>query len=922
MGYDMPNLSEDEAISSDQLVKEQISTPLKERSVVSEAQGCPSRANKNEHPCATNRTVDMRPIQRIIDQPRAHSQASSLIRDSSGSLYFIGPSGTLSFFAELRHLVASREKDIAHGNPGSTSHFAHDDTAMALEADEPHEANEADSAELAAAAGPSPQSEYSVLTAELSGPAKPDMSLYLNHLPPQHTMDTLVESYFTKIHAEFPIFHRATFEDELELYVVRCRNIKAPKPPHGSHPSISQSSGPDWGWLACLHLVLLLGSLGVPQLRHSEFRTLRRDCLSTVRLCLPHLVNKCTTTNVQALLLQSLFLHNNNNRNGAWNLLGTATRISFALGLHRDDLGTAFRPIERELRKRIFCTLYGFENFLSSSLGRPSGLNEFDVEVQAPRDGFLDDSTGASSKFTTASLKLQRILGQTRAAIARLKARLENIHLLPFSVDESSSSPAPDEEILEQLDMWQQHLPSHLSIQSVSSVDGIALPRRSSISATSVDLSLEELKTSLSRQTTTQLRALIMLHIQYHYIALLVTRPTLLWEVALSHSRGNSRSGSQGPAVTDSNGADCAAKSAISPKVTKCRYHACQLVALVVLLDRFRLLDGVSSLDLFYAYCAALALILSLLRTPRSASSADRSSIVENQVIAEEQKLQDSIRSLIGILRSTTATIEKCATMKRMIAVMNKFADSVIKDEDYQNTLHADTSNSGAENRPAPKPWPRSQVRTRSRQAASRRNEARPKEANRMSFLTNEHRRGTRNGTLGSFQSSRDSPSFSSPEASDAASPEPVEPEGAAPLTSPDGRATRNDANYGGPSGSISAATNNFSQSAFGSVRGNQRFDMQLPGNSQLQPGFSMPGLHGNFNDVSTQYTTSTASELMSSSNLEYYGPMYPGRNVTSHEMGHINQPLPNSSFWYDPLGPLTEGQFLDWADLENFLTS
>ncbi|KAK5190193.1 hypothetical protein LTR92_009904 [Exophiala xenobiotica] len=827
-------------------------------------------------------------------------QSSGLIRDDSGHAHFIGPSGTLSFFADLRQLVLSREKNSGHAIVEPRSHFAHDDTAKALEADENdiHESNQQDSTELLA--GPSPQSILSELSKEFSGPTRPDPAEYLKSLPPQEAIDELCNRYFTEIHRDFPLFHRATFEDELEANVVQWRS-RAPLGARKAYERKATAYGPDFGWLACLHMILLLGSVGLSRTGlHLDLSQLRRNCLSEVRSLLPHLVTKCTVTSVQALLLQSLFLHNNNHRNGAWTLLGTATRISFALGLHRQDLDTSFRPVERELRKRVFCTLYGFEQFLSSSLGRPSGLNEFDVEVKAPRDGFLDDSAGASSQFTVASLQLQKVLGQTRSAIAKLKDKLNSN---PPSNISSSVPGSPDEEILGYLETWKQSLPSHLQMASIGNLDDIPLPR-SATQESADNLSLSDLRASLSRQTPSQLRGLVMLHVQYHYIALLVTRPTLLWEISSFNSCNVSRRASYQADNDADHGGSFPTPGIPSSMGAACHYHAAQLVALIVLLDKFQLVNGVSALDVFYAYSAGLVLILGLLKSPhmsRHEKSSDASSRRSLTGYSGRCINPRNTHALIRILRSTIGSVQKCATMKRMAGVMHKFADSVIKDGEPSDAGHQ------------PEPIV---ARTSSLKKSDARTSAvRPRR---------HHHRHSQAAETARSQQAADgerAPAHSGLEG-DTTSNEPFWP-------SPDQQTNAENGLDGMVPTADAAMYVPFRPQNFGQ---HSQMDSAEDGNIYIpgqESAANMENLtqHGISSTLSYPafqypYDVSRASIALdpfsNSSGMQADGSFFPAMQGQSQNVDYLQR----SSFWHDPFGTLADGQILDWADLETFLAT
>ncbi|KAF3347959.1 Ribonuclease H2 subunit A [Verticillium dahliae VDG2] len=333
----------------------------------------------------------------------------SLIRDTSGNEHYIGPSGTLNFLSQLRRLMVSGE-GTPEAQPEVVTKFTQDDTAQALEADDAPEAPGAlDPATQTDGPldGPSPASVTSVTSIAKDFTRIPtvDLDETLRGLPADETLELLVQSYFKNVHDDYPLFHRATFEDEYELYIVQARRRL-----HFMSQSLSQSQAqpqnrsnavPDWGWMGCLHMIIVFGSIARPDIPGVDHSHLRRRSVAAARTLLPQFISKCTLSNVRVLVLLSLFLHNNNERNAAWNLVGTATRIAFALGLHRSDTSSSLRPLDREVRRWVFCTLYSFEQFLASSLGRPSGLQEMDVEIVPPREGFLDAGTGTDAKLLT-----------------------------------------------------------------------------------------------------------------------------------------------------------------------------------------------------------------------------------------------------------------------------------------------------------------------------------------------------------------------------------------------------------------------------------------------------------------------------------------------------------------------------------------
>lgn len=127
--------------------------------------------------------------------------------------------------------------------------FAHDDTAQALEAKEEHTRKDLtdgpQSHELGISSMPgdnghlfqrdnlhndalpqdtsSPGSITSGIARDFTRLPIEDMVGILRQFPPCETREMLIHAYFKNVHDDFPLFHRATFEDEYEVFAVQTR---------------------------------------------------------------------------------------------------------------------------------------------------------------------------------------------------------------------------------------------------------------------------------------------------------------------------------------------------------------------------------------------------------------------------------------------------------------------------------------------------------------------------------------------------------------------------------------------------------------------------------------------------------------------------------------------------------------------------
>ncbi|KEY72862.1 hypothetical protein S7711_04438 [Stachybotrys chartarum IBT 7711] len=646
LGYVMPDINHKAAYSDvklDEIIRVPAGTPL------------PTPQTPESDPSGQSDGVKRGSGETWRPRTRANSEEPhvSLIRDTSGNEHYIGPSGTLNFLSQLRKLfdtdTTANPALAAAACPTGATKFAKDDAAQALEAEGEHrdeerrgevEAGDAMSISRDSVPqvprledGPSPGTVTSTIARDFTQLPAADMDEMLAQFPPNPVLETLTHSYFKNVHADFPLFHRATFEDEYELFVVQARR----RP-----PGRRRGPAPDWGWIGCLHMMCVFGSISDPGATGLDHPELRRRCVMATRMLLPQFVSKCTLSNVRVLLLLSLFLHNNNERNAAWNLVGTATRISFALGLHRATMLASLRPQEREVRKWVFRTLYAFEQFLASSLGRPSGLQDVDVEVVPPRDGFLD---GGDAQLAGLSLRLDGILAKTRLLHAG-RAR--------GTAADGAGSPPDLEGVLWALEEWK----NEVARQAGCDVPRVRTGKAFLDETSAVDM--DEMKAMLSWKTRAQLRAMLLLHIQYYYINIVATRPLLLRDIA------KLRATTADPAPPG------AGVPALSPHAESCVRHACQLAHLVVLLDGFGVINGLSGLDVFYAYCAAMVLILRLARAGRQDGGGGGGG-------DEEEETLSAVRELVSDLRRVMNRTQKGGSMRRFARVVDTFFEAVDK---------------------------------------------------------------------------------------------------------------------------------------------------------------------------------------------------------------------------------------------------
>ncbi|KAL1865765.1 hypothetical protein Plec18167_009307 [Paecilomyces lecythidis] len=633
-GFPMPQTG-DVALSEENLL-----TPEAERGISQE------RSLSDEEQDESSLTGTGSIQQDFQPQPwhnRRISQAQEsprLVCDSVGRRYYIGPSGTLAFFGELRDLVSTRQP---------FSRFASDNVAEALEArTEKHDSPHTSIDERPNSNGSSTRFSQTAQT-PLQNLLR-SASRFRN-LPPA-TLENLQRLYFERGHSDFPLFDRPTFQDEFERFFVSRLE-------HGSAQTLQQSAEtakPDEGWLVCLHMMLAFGCvLSVRSKKGAasdndnfDYESLRAHCWGQAQTAVSCLSTTCTLSNVQALLLISLYYHSINERNASWTLVGSAARMAIAIGMHRHDINNSFRPVERETRKRIWCTLYNFEQFLCMSLGRPSAIDEQEMNTGLPSDDMIGPGynppgyTEYSFRLQVLSSRLRRVMSVQYQSTTRRKG--------PSLVRVSNPPPRA---FLDELQAWEDGIPAHLKLPKFNETVEDAVPP------------LSKLREFCSHYHSNHLRAIVLLHIQYHNLRIQLCRPYLLTLIS-----SNSRDPAAVPYIWEDVPSDARSPvDNVAFLARSCVSSASRIAGLILLLDSAGALNGLTWLDVFYAYSAAMTLLLRILWVQHPYSPKD--------IMAKERKSKTDIGSLVGELQNVLKSLPKCSTMHRFASVAENFADAV-----------------------------------------------------------------------------------------------------------------------------------------------------------------------------------------------------------------------------------------------------
>lgn len=474
-----------------------------------------------------------------------------------GVAHYVGPASSFEFARAVRRLVALRSETLDDTQTRRDrrsklrAEFANLKTSIALEPRiqaHPASAVTEQGNEPATGSSPTPNEGQEGLRS-----VSPSRRWLRALVPSREVSDRLVQAFFDRLHPNYVLFHRGTFHTRYDSIWQRSPVYRYDREP---------------GWLCSLFMVFVFGAQILEHNGLEDAAGLQRKFLRHVRERFHHLALTANLPNVQALLLLQLYEHNAGERNTSWILLGQAARMSIALGMHREGTSHNFDAIERNTRRMVWFTLYSFEQYTSLSLGRPSTIKALEVNVQLPDEAFLDGNDYPPDYINHAS-KLMDLTSKVRHFAT---AASPNCFDEPFLISMVDSLTI----ISKELKTWYTRLPRHLRPEWC-----FISPRH--------------------------LRAVLLLHINYHYIASVLTRPYLLSKVDHDIKHPTMSDFSYPPP----------SRSTICNLAQECISSSMAIADMLQRLSSESLLEGLGWTDFFYVYHAMLALCLEFLGRPR-----------------------------------------------------------------------------------------------------------------------------------------------------------------------------------------------------------------------------------------------------------------------------------------------------------------
>jgi hypothetical protein len=450
---------------------------------------------------------------------REGDDSLSLVPDQQGQVQYIGPASSFSFHLKLRTLVGrgTVREFVLFGRNAAEAEPIDGDS-------DPHTLS-------------TPSATSNV---DHHSPA--DRRTSLPDTAP--SLETLIAAYFDHINPDFPVLHEASFREAYEGW-------------------LASPGSADPAWL-CSFLCVLLLARRVARVTFPEEQ--ERLWWRRVQSLLPVVIFTSSVMAVEAMMLAAMHLHNTNHRDACWNLTGTAVRVAFAIGLHQDKVSTLQTPLARELRKRLWWTLYAFEQMQVSSYDRPSAIEHPGSRISCPNERIIGMASYCPPDYCKWFNRLVVHLGSACRAPKTIKAR---------SSEESYVGPlSPAAAVLRDMQRWQDTIPQHLRMEALNT----APPAFQ--------------------------RPLLLLHGKYHYTVTVLCRAALLARASIL-----SKDGRDSP------------NAALTAMADSCAESGRALARIMLRLESIGKFDAITWWDIWYTLAASSVLVLDLVCVNRMAGA-------------------------------------------------------------------------------------------------------------------------------------------------------------------------------------------------------------------------------------------------------------------------------------------------------------
>lgn len=205
-------------------------------------------------------------------------------------------------------------------------------------------------------------------------------------LPEKIQADILVARYFECVDPIYPMIHRQTFYADYE---------------HFWRVGAEEKNKMEASFIALMFVILALGTQFVTTTTADDRKETAEfyASASNQALRVSSYLSTASLRSIQAMVLMTYFLINDNHASDGWAFAGILIRQAYAMGLHRDPniVTPNANPFEKQQRRKVWQAVLLQDTFLTVLLSLPPSATHTDVSV----DDLLDDSASIASSDPT-----------------------------------------------------------------------------------------------------------------------------------------------------------------------------------------------------------------------------------------------------------------------------------------------------------------------------------------------------------------------------------------------------------------------------------------------------------------------------------------------------------------------------------------
>ncbi|TVY16047.1 Fusarisetin A cluster transcription factor fsa6 [Lachnellula arida] len=194
-------------------------------------------------------------------------------------------------------------------------------------------------------------------------------------LPEKLQSDILLERYFECVDPVYPMLHRQTF------YADYTHFWSLPQP---------ERDRADAAFVALVFSMLAMGTHFVTTTSPRERQQTAEFYVSAAHqsLRLSSYLNKASVRSIQAMVLVTYFLINDNHASDGWAFAGILIRQAYAMGLHRDPniVSPHASTFDKQQRRKLWQAVLLQDTFLTVLLSLPPSATHTDVNVEDLQD--------------------------------------------------------------------------------------------------------------------------------------------------------------------------------------------------------------------------------------------------------------------------------------------------------------------------------------------------------------------------------------------------------------------------------------------------------------------------------------------------------------------------------------------------------